>query len=193
MRTVCLTLLLAILTLGVTPSGLNGQAIDGFASVPWGASRAEIEEAWGRPTRVDEDGSVLTFRYGAQNFAGPQPIRGWNMLFNLRGDRLLSGRYVGLFEREPIAQEARRRMVEEIHSRYSFYPPRDCPKPYDEARSCALYVNAAVGEPQMEQISGSWRTLMIWIVQEYGEWALITEYMTAAEKAASFREEDRRY
>jgi len=172
---------------------LQAQAISGFASVPWGASQDDIEAAWGRPSRVAEDGSFKSMRYYAQDFAGPKPIRGWNMIFGFRNDVLLSGTYVGLFTREPIADEARRRMVDEVHSRYSLHPARPCPKPYSEARSCELYVNSAVGDPVMEQLTGTWRTVMIWVDQQSGEWALRTQYMTAAEKAASFRSEDRRY
>ena len=184
---------LLLLFLSLPAPQLRAQAIAGFASVPWGASQADIEEAWGRPSRVADDGTYTSLRYYAQDFAGPKPIRGWNMIFGIRNDRLLSGTYVGLFTREPIADEARRRMVDEVNSRYSLNPARPCPKPYSEARSCELYVNSVVGDPAMEQLSGSWRTVMIWISQESGEWALRTEYMTAAEKAASFSVEDRRY
>ena len=184
---------LLLLFVSLPAPQLKAQAIVGFASVPWGATQADIEEAWGRPTRVVDDGSLTLLRYDAQDFAGPKPIRGWNMFFGIRNDQLLSGTYVGLFAREPIAIEARRRMVEEIHSRYSLNPARPCPKPYSEARSCELYVNSAVGDPAMEQLSGSWRTVMIWIDQVSGEWALRTEYLTAAEKAAAFAVEDRRY
>jgi len=186
------TVLLLVL-LGSPAPYASAQAIAGFASVPWGASQADIEEAWGRPSRVAEDGSFTSLRYYAQDFAGPKPIRGWNMVFGLRDGRLLSGTYVGLFTREPIAQEARMRMVQEVHSRYSLHRARPCPKPYSEARSCELYVNSAVGDPDMEQLTGTWRTVMIWIVQESGELALYTQYLTAAEKAASFTVEDRRY
>jgi hypothetical protein len=45
----------------------------------------------------------------------------------------------------------------------------------------------------MEQLSGSWRTLMFLIDQQYGDWALTIEYMTGAEKAAAAAAEDRRY
>jgi hypothetical protein len=191
MRRVWPVLLLSFLLLPAPQA--RAQAIVGFASVPWGASRADIEEAWGRPSRAAGEGSYTTLRYYAQDFAGPKPIRGWNMIFGMRNDRMLSGTYVGLFEREPIAEEARRRMVDEVHSRYSLHPARPCPKPHSEARYCELYVNSAAGDPAMEQVSGTWRTVMIWVDQEAGEWALRTEYMTAAEKAASFSVEDRRY
>jgi len=177
----------------VPPPSLQAQSINGFASVPWGASRAEIESAWGRPTRVDEAGTLATLRYAAQDFAGPKPIRGWSMMFGVRDDRLLSGRYVGLFTREPIAQEARRRMVEEIYSQYSFSPPRDCTEPDDQAPFCQVYVNSSHGDPAMEQLTGSWRSVKMIVRQEFGEWALITEYMTAAEWAAANREEAKRY
>ena len=184
---------LPLLLVTVAPSPVFGQAISGFASVPWGASRADVEAEWGRPTHVEEEGSVTTLRYSAQDFAGPKPIRGWSMTFRIRDDQLLSGHYAGLFEREPIAQEARRRMVEEVNSRYSLDLPRQCPKPYSEARSCALFVNSALGGPAMEQLSGGWRTVMIWITQRSGEWALLTEYMTAAEWAAFNSDEGRPY
>jgi hypothetical protein len=179
--------------LALPPSDLEAQVIKGFASVPWGASRAEIESEWGRPTRVDEEGTLVTLRYAAQDFAGPKPIRGWSMMFGLRDDRLLSGRYVGLFNREPIAQEARRRMVEEIHSQYGFYSPRGCTEPEDDARICRVYVNSAHGDAALEQMTGSWRSVKMLVGQEFGEWALVTEYMTAAEWAAANSEEAKRY
>jgi hypothetical protein len=191
MRRISLCFLVAAII--VPPSVVEAQAITGFASVPWGASRDEVEAEWGRPTRVDEEGSLVTLRYAAQDFAGPKPIRGWSMMFGLRDDQLLSGRYVGLFTREPIAEEARRRMVEEVHSQYSFFSPRDCTEPEDEARFCRVYVNSAHGDPVMEQMTGSWRSVKMIVTQEFGEWALITEYMTAAEWAADNREEAKRY
>ena len=191
MRRVWPVLLLLLVSLPAPQ--LRAQAIVGFASVPWGASQADIEEAWDRPSRVAEDGTYTSLRYYAQDFAGPKPIRGWSMIFGMRNNSLLSGTYVGLFAREAIADEARRRMVDEVHSRYSLNPARPCPKPHSEARYCELYVNSAVGDPAMEQLSGTWRTVMIWIDQQSGEWALRTQYMTAAEKAASFSLEDRRY
>ena len=84
MRRLWPILLLFLISLP-TPQ-LQAQVISGFASVPWGASQADIEEAWGRPSRVAQDGSFKSMRYYAQDFAGPKPIRGWNMIFGFRND-----------------------------------------------------------------------------------------------------------
>ncbi len=175
------------------PGRADAQVISGFASIPWGASRAEIEEEWGTPARVDEQGTLYSLRYPAPDLAWPETIRGWQMIFGVRNDRLLSGRHVGVFARQQIAEEAHRLILEELKGMYSLNTPRACPDEYREARYCRIYANSAVGDPEMEQLSGSWRTLMFLIDQQYGDWALTIEYMTGAEKAAAAAAEDRRY
>ncbi|MCL7977119.1 MAG: hypothetical protein M8863_07405 [marine benthic group bacterium] len=191
MRKILLSTLMILSFL--TPPGAHAQAIAGFASIPWGASRADIEEEWGPPARVDELETLSMLRYPAPDLAWPETIRGWQMAFGVRNDRLLSGRHVGVFERQQIAEEAHRMIFEELKGMYSLNTPRACPEEYREARYCRIYANSAIGDPEMEQISGSWRTLMFLIDQQYGDWALTIEYMTGAEKAAAAAAEDRRY
>jgi hypothetical protein len=191
MRKILLSTLMALIFL--RPGAADAQVISGFASIPWGASRAEIEAEWGTPARVDEEGTLILLRYAAPDLAWPETIRGWQMVFGVRNDRLLSGRHIGVFERQQIAEEAQRLILEELQGMYSLNTPRDCPEEYREARFCRVYANAAIGDPAMEQLSGSWRTLMFLIDQQYGDWALTIEYMTGAEKAAAAAAEDRRY
>jgi hypothetical protein len=191
MRKILLSTLVALTFLAPAPA--NSQVISGFASIPWGSDRAAIEEEWGTPARVDEEGTLTLLRYPAPDLAWPETIRGWQMIFGVRNDRLLSGRHVGVFERQQIAEEAHRLILEELQGMYSLNTPRDCPEEYREARYCRVYANAALGDPSMEQLSGAWRTLMFLIDQQYGDWALTIEYMTGAEKAAAAAAEDRRY
>jgi hypothetical protein len=85
-RTILLSTLGALIFLG--PDAADAQVISGFASIPWGASRAEIEAEWGTPARVDEEGTLILLRYAAPDLTWPETIRGWQMVFGVRNDRL---------------------------------------------------------------------------------------------------------